>query len=498
MALPLLGRASPGTSPAPVGTGLGLVLASAFGLALTLQVPSSIPAYAETAGSVASARSALKLSGVTTITNPGSPVGPGVKKPPQLQLSIPATTDSRGKLIAPEQKLTIELPSTPATSATGVTADIPLSIGIQGKGSIKSAHVPSTTDRSAPPDLLTLGPNSVLTPARGMIVTITPDQQPAAPPMPVTPASFLDLDSGLTDCQIPFEALTARSPSCQNTVSFAGRRCEQYSPSQFPEVVAINTGSQLCSGTLISKTWVVSAAHCFGGDAPASSQVQLRNGDWTIPPAALAQIRVHGSNAVTLPNEADRIRGVVKVVGYRDYGGKNSTPPYMGDVALVELSSPFPESAVQPALLAQRKDFEQAVTLAGFGFSNADGGTFDQFNVTWPDSISKPTSEGQTTFNPLAEKTGKSAFCEGDSGGPVFSGRYRGCKASDRPPERRPRLLEALISYRGAGDAGMGNFNTVHANSCMNASLMAMQDLTNTATRKFICTTTSNAAGNCK
>lgn len=508
MAAPRVGRFSPSACSALIDMGLELAVTSTFGLVLAVQTLLSFAAYAETRPPAASA-APPKSAGVSavlkidprTITDPGTPVGPGVKKTPLLQLSLPATTDSLGNLVAPERQLMIELPSRSAAPAAGVAADIPISIGIQGGGSIKSAHVPSAADRPLP-NLLKLDPNFAATPARGMVVTITPDQQPVAPQPPQVPASsstsFLDENSGLTDCQIPFEALRARSPNCQNRVSLAGRRCEQYSPSQFPEVVSINTGSQLCSGTLISNTWVITAAHCFGGNAPASSQARLQNGDWTIPLAALAQTHIYLENAVTLSNKADQTRTTTKVVGYRNYGGLNSAPPFIGDIALVELSSPFPDSAVQPAMLAQRGDFNQAVTLAGFGYSNAEGGTFDQFNVTWPITTGRPSTVGQFSFDPSAGNTGKDAFCEGDSGGPVFAGRYRGCKTGDRPPERRPRLLQGLISYLAPGDLGTGNAATRRANACMSSNLMAMQDLTNADTRRWICTTTSNAAGNCR
>jgi hypothetical protein len=174
---------------------------------------------------------------------------------------------------------------------------------------------------------------------------------------------------------------------------------------------------------------VITAAHCFGGNAPASSQARLQNGDWTIPPAALAQTHIYLENAVTLPNKADQTRTTTKVVGYRNYGGLNSAPPFVGDIALVELSSPFPDNAVQPAMLAQRGDFNQAVTLAGFGYSNADGGTFDQFNVTWPITTGRPSTVGPVLLRSLGRQRRQ---------GCVLRGRFR-----------RPCLRRALSRLQG-------------------------------------------------
>lgn len=475
---------------------LVLIRTTPANMALILALSSStlaFPARAEKLSLAENLRLAKNLARLrlnpSEITNAGTPVGPGVKGPPLLRLALPPVTDGTGKLLSASRVFHIELPFY-SGQAGSVAPDIPVTIGAQGGASIKSAEVPTAPDQ---PRVDISGSGAVGASAHSVVVTVAPSSQPAAPSPALT--NFLDADSGLTDCQIPFDALKTQSPNCQDKISLAGRRCEQYSPSQFPEVVAINTGSQLCSGALIAKTWIVTAAHCFGGDAPAGSQVKLSGGDWTVPPAALAKVHIYLSNAATLPDSADQTRGVARIVGYRNYGGVQSTPPYLGDVALVELASAFPGDAVQPARLVKSGGFDPMVTLAGYGYSNSDGGTLGQFNVTWPGAIGKPSPSGQEVFSPADSHDGGSAFCQGDSGGPVFAGRYRGCKTSDIPPETRPRLVQGLISYLQGSSPGPDAAK--NANACMKSNLMAMQDLTNTNIRKWICATTSNAAGNC-
>jgi hypothetical protein len=96
------------------------------------------------------------------------------------------------------------------------------------------------------------------------------------------------------------------------------------------------------------------------------------------------------------------------VVVYGQFrGAKNpesadSEPPFSNDIALVHLASPFPSTAMQPALLATEKDFSSSTTLAGYGYSNAEGGIFGQFALTWP-VVPVERKAGELSFSPKKE-----------------------------------------------------------------------------------------------
>ncbi|XP_022090150.1 tryptase gamma-like [Acanthaster planci] len=176
--------------------------------------------------------------------------------------------------------------------------------------------------------------------------------------------------------------------------------------------------SQYCGGTLISKRWVVSAAHCAGGSVyvglgyhDLEVKQQIIKGSWYIHPS---------------------------------YNSNN----YDNDIALVYLSaSASLSSAVQPIRIASSgSDVSsgEKLLVSGWGALSSGGSYPSKLRqaVVYGVSRSSCNSDygGSITRNMICAAASGKDSCQGDSGGPIVSNFYENSHSSST-------TLEGIVSW---------------------------------------------------
>lgn len=333
-----------------------------------------------------------------------------------------------------------------------------------------------------------------------------------APAQGAVPAQTLPGTSAdhLTDCEIPFDRLAATCGGIKN-----GQRCEKFSRTQFPEVAKIITPTgALCSGTVIGAQWILSAAHCF---LPTDSALhygslfanrQDANGNAVLQNADLRQTEVHLPYAQL---DDDRV-AIVKVIVNQQWNPTLQLAPgdpitigatelaanfiYPGDLALIQLAAPLSLKGADASVVLQPAvvpvgDYDDVITTAGYGYTTVGNGAAGDLWVTWP-TPKVASTHGQLELR-LSGGPAISTFCRGDSGGPAYEGRQRGCfPGTGEAP--RPRPLIGVISYF-YGNSLPNATPAQNAQFCMSAPVMRFVNLSALENRNWICRESNRAVG---
>jgi len=169
---------------------------------------------------------------------------------------------------------------------------------------------------------------------------------------------------------------------------------------QYPNVVALEVGGGLCTGTLITPDWVLTAAHCIQGLTPSS-------------------VRVHFGtvNMFSNPGVVRTATQVIAKPGFSENNlGKN-------DIGLIKLNMPITDIKPVPVNLDPAKaPVGLKVTMVGYGATAAGGGgsTGAQFMVEQT-SVACASYVGSNTDLLCFSQTNGKGKCQGDSGGPSFA-----------------------------------------------------------------------------
>jgi secreted trypsin-like serine protease len=178
----------------------------------------------------------------------------------------------------------------------------------------------------------------------------------------------------------------------------------------FPSVVAITIGDSLCTGTLIHRDWVVTAAHCL-----APEEVQLPSQE-----AVTQSVRVY-FGTVDIMRPGGEVRTASQTI---PHPGFSAASLGKDDIGLIQLTQPMTTIPPSPVNVdPARAPVGTTVTMVGFGVTASDGaGMLGAEFVLAGRTSTTCTAYGMADETLLcfsqADGLGK---CRGDSGGPSFA-----------------------------------------------------------------------------
>jgi hypothetical protein len=180
---------------------------------------------------------------------------------------------------------------------------------------------------------------------------------------------------------------------------------------QYPSVVGLLIGSNLCTGTLITPDWILTAGHCVDPDVLGfTSQDQV---------TAAMQVHFHTIDLLQDPGTVAMASATFKDPLFdKSKLGKN-------DIGLIKLERSVLDVAPSPINLdAKLAPVGTTVTMVGYGSTErgAQGSVGIQFDLKGRASVGCPSLSLGSDANLLCfAQADNKGTCQGDSGGPAFA-----------------------------------------------------------------------------
>jgi trypsin len=211
---------------------------------------------------------------------------------------------------------------------------------------------------------------------------------------------------GLTVCAVAASLLGAAAAPSSAVVGG-----HDANPGEFPSVAEITFGPFLCTGTLITPEWVLTAGHCSNIAAgTVASPIS-----W---PPPLIDVRIGG-----VSQSDGEHRSVSRVVMHPDY---LLTSGY--DISLLQLSQSSTMAPTQVAGSGERSIWTAGTleTIVGWGVTEEGGDLPDRLQAARvPVTTDEYCAGAYSDFDPRTMvcagfPQGGVDTCQGDSGGPMF------------------------------------------------------------------------------